>query len=123
MEITLKAYAERLGKNPVVVRNKAIKGGFLTAHKVGRDWFIDEDEPYVDKRRLNRADQAQQRLDKWEQAMQHSGLHPDHAAQILAQLPPEWSDPYTASQLGEIAKLLKIAYDTGASSVRARTEE
>lgn len=48
--ITLKEYAERLGKNPVVVRNKALRGGFKTAHKIGRDWMIDEDEPYIDLR-------------------------------------------------------------------------
>lgn len=48
--ITLKEYAERLGKNPVVVRQKALRGGFNTARKIGRDWHIDEDEPYLDNR-------------------------------------------------------------------------
>lgn len=48
--ITLKEYAERLGKNPVVVRQKAIRGTFKTAEKRGRDWWIDEDEPYTDAR-------------------------------------------------------------------------
>ena len=48
--ITLKDYAERLGKNPVIARQKAIRGGFQTARKIGRDWFIDEDEPYTDNR-------------------------------------------------------------------------
>ena len=48
--ITLKEYAERLGKNPVVVRQKAIRGGFKTAIKFGRDWIIDENEVYVDNR-------------------------------------------------------------------------
>lgn len=48
--ITLKQYAEKLGKNPVVVRHKAIRGGFETAVKMGRDWLIDEDEPYTDNR-------------------------------------------------------------------------
>ena len=50
MIITLKEYAERLGKNPVVVRHKAQRGQFNTARKIGRDWFIDEDEPYEDRR-------------------------------------------------------------------------
>ena len=49
-DITLKDYALRLGKNPVVVRQKAIRGGFKTAHKFGCQWVIDENEPYVDKR-------------------------------------------------------------------------
>ena len=48
--ITLKEYAERHGKNPVIVRQKAIRGGFQTARKFGRDWIIDEDEPYTDNR-------------------------------------------------------------------------
>lgn len=48
--ITLKEYAERLGKNPVVVRQKALRGTFKTAVKRGRDWWIDEDEPYEDAR-------------------------------------------------------------------------
>lgn len=48
--ITLKEYAERLGKNPIVVRQKAIRGGFQTARHFGRDWIIDEEEPYVDNR-------------------------------------------------------------------------
>ncbi len=48
--ITLKEYAERLGKNPVIVRQKALRGTFKTAVKRGRDWWIDEDEPYEDAR-------------------------------------------------------------------------
>lgn len=48
--IPLKEYALRLGKNPQVVYQKAARGTFNTARKVGRDWFIDEDEPYQDRR-------------------------------------------------------------------------
>ena len=48
--ITLKEYAERLGKNPLVVYQKARYGTLKTARKLGRDWVIDEDEPYEDKR-------------------------------------------------------------------------
>ena len=48
--ITLKEYAEKHGKNPVIVRQKAIRGGFQTARKFGRDWIIGEDEPYSDNR-------------------------------------------------------------------------
>lgn len=48
--ITLKEYAERHDKNPVVVRQKALRGGFTTAQKIGRDWLIDEHEPYEDHR-------------------------------------------------------------------------
>lgn len=48
--ITLKEYAERLGKNPMIVYQKARYGTLKTAFKLGRDWVIDEDEPYEDKR-------------------------------------------------------------------------
>lgn len=48
--ITLKDYAIRHNRNPVVLRQKAIRGGFATATKMGRDWIIDEDEPLVDNR-------------------------------------------------------------------------
>lgn len=48
--ISLKEYAERHGKAPVSVRQKAARGGFKTAQKIGRDWIIDEDEPYEDLR-------------------------------------------------------------------------
>ena len=48
--ISLKEYAERHGRNPATFRQKALRGGFQTAQKIGRDWMIDEDEPYVDKR-------------------------------------------------------------------------
>ena len=48
--ITLREYARRLGKNPEVVYQKAARGGFQTAVKMGRDWFIDSEEPYTDNR-------------------------------------------------------------------------
>ena len=48
--ITLKEYAQRQRRNLDIVRQKALRGGFRTAKKLGRDWFIDEDEPYIDGR-------------------------------------------------------------------------
>lgn len=45
--ITLKAWALRHGILPATARQKALRGGFQTAVKVGRDWLIDEDEPKV----------------------------------------------------------------------------
>lgn len=50
MMITLKAWALRHGIDPATARQKALRGGFKTAVKVGRDWMIDEDEPKVDLR-------------------------------------------------------------------------
>ena len=48
--IPLAEYAKKNGRLPVSVRQKAIRGGFATARKLGRDWFIDEDEVYPDNR-------------------------------------------------------------------------
>ena len=48
--ITLKEYAERHGRNPASFRQKALRGGFKTAQKIGRDWMIDENEPLEDQR-------------------------------------------------------------------------
>ncbi len=49
--VTLKEYAEMHNKKHDTVRRKALRSGFKTAMKVGRDWLIDPDEPYIDKRR------------------------------------------------------------------------
>ena len=48
--ISLAEYAKKHGKAEVSVRQKAQRGGFMTAQKIGRNWVIDEDEPYTDKR-------------------------------------------------------------------------
>lgn len=48
--IPLKEYAIRLGKNPDTARQRANRGSFKTAVKMGRDWFIDENEPWTDNR-------------------------------------------------------------------------
>lgn len=49
--ITLKEYAEMHKRNPGTVRQKALRGNFKTAVKVGRDWLISKDEPYTDQRK------------------------------------------------------------------------
>lgn len=50
MMITLTEYAKMHGKDPSTVRQKALRGGFETAQKLGRDWVIDKEEPYLDGR-------------------------------------------------------------------------
>lgn len=50
MIISLKEYAVKHNKNPAIVRQMALRGSFDTARKLGRDWVIDEDEPYPDRR-------------------------------------------------------------------------
>jgi len=48
--IPIKEYASRHGRLHSTVRQMAIRGSFQTAQKLGRDWFIDEDEEYPDNR-------------------------------------------------------------------------
>lgn len=48
--ITIKKYAALRGKNYETARKMAYRGGFKTAQKIGRDWLIDEDEPWPDRR-------------------------------------------------------------------------
>lgn len=50
MLISLVEYAARHGKTDSAARRMAVKGGFETAQKIGRNWVIEEDEPYPDKR-------------------------------------------------------------------------
>lgn len=48
--ITLKEWAIAHGMKPASARQKAGRGGFKTARKIGRDWFIDENEENPDNR-------------------------------------------------------------------------
>ena len=48
--ITVKEYAQRHNRSMVAVRQKMHRGGFKTACKIGRQYFIDENEPYIDER-------------------------------------------------------------------------
>lgn len=48
-KITLAEYAQRIGKPRSTVYRK-YQNGHLKAEKMGRDIWIEEDEPYVDAR-------------------------------------------------------------------------
>lgn len=50
MLIPLKEYAARHGKNPDSARHLAQRGSLQTACKIGRDWLVDENEPWPDRR-------------------------------------------------------------------------
>lgn len=50
MIVTLTEYAKANGKSPATARQMALRGGFKTAQKIGRDWLIDDQEPYPDRR-------------------------------------------------------------------------
>jgi hypothetical protein len=49
--IPLTQYAREHGRAQRTVRQMAANGGFSTARKLGRDWIIDKDEPYPDRRK------------------------------------------------------------------------
>jgi len=48
--ILLSEYAERHNKAQRTVIDMANRGSLKTARKIGRQWFIEEDEPYPDNR-------------------------------------------------------------------------
>ena len=50
MLIALSDYARKYGKDPATARQRALRGAFKTAVKIGRDWLIDDAEPWVDAR-------------------------------------------------------------------------
>ena len=50
MLISLMEYAAKHGKDPDNVRKMAAAGRFETARKIGRNWVIDSEEPWQDKR-------------------------------------------------------------------------
>ena len=49
--IPLKEWAIAHGIDPATARQRAGRGAFETAQKIGRDWLIDKDEKLVDHRR------------------------------------------------------------------------
>lgn len=53
MMISLAEYAARNGKRDATARQMALRGGFETAQKIGRNWVIDEREPWPDRRFKN----------------------------------------------------------------------
>lgn len=56
--ISLVEYARRNGRDQSTAKQKAARGGFRTAIKIGRNWVIDEDEPYIDNRYKKKGEKA-----------------------------------------------------------------
>lgn len=50
MLISLVEYAERNGKAPANARQMAARGSFQTVRKIGRNWVIEDTEPWPDRR-------------------------------------------------------------------------
>lgn len=55
--ITLKEWAEAHNIDPATARQRAGRGTFETAQKIGRDWVIDEDEDLIDHRKKKKESQ------------------------------------------------------------------
>ncbi len=49
--ITLKEWAEKNGIHPDTARQRANRGAFQTARKIGNLWIIDPNEPLIDHRK------------------------------------------------------------------------
>lgn len=52
MLIGLVEYAAQHGKDPKNARKMAAQGRFSTARKIGRNWVIEDSEPWPDDRRV-----------------------------------------------------------------------
>ena len=50
MLISFAEYAAQHGKAAISARKLAQRGRFETAQKIGRNWVIDDHEPYPDRR-------------------------------------------------------------------------
>ena len=120
--IPLTQYAAMHGKAEVTARQMARRGGLRTARKLGRDWMVDSQEPYPDRRRRmseapTKGMDAQQRRHelKITQAQQYSRAgEPDGAfAANSNRIPAELADQLTPEQLGRIVDLLADAYTDG----------
>lgn len=48
--ISLAEYARINGIDPATVRQRASRGAYRSARKIGRNWVIDKNEPHVDHR-------------------------------------------------------------------------
>ena len=50
MLVSLREYAEAHDRDPATARQMALRGGFETARKIGRNWVIEDTEPWPDRR-------------------------------------------------------------------------
>lgn len=50
MLISLVEYAKAHGRDPATARQMAGRGSFQTARKIGRNWVIEDSEPWPDRR-------------------------------------------------------------------------
>ena len=121
--IPLTQYAAMHGKAEVTARQMARRGGLRTARKQGRDWMVDSQEPYPDRRRRMSEAPTREGLDAQQrrheltitQAQQYSraGELDGAFAANRNRIPAELADQLTPEQLGWIMDLLADAYTDG----------
>ena len=124
--ITITQYAAMHGRAEVTARQMARRGGLRTARKQGRDWMVDSEEPYPDRRRRMREAltregreslDAQQRRHELRiaQAKQDSRVGEFHSTfeANLERIPAGLADQLTPEQLGWVIDLLADAYTDG----------
>ena len=87
-KIPIKEYAEKIGKDYGYLLRKCRTGGFETAIKIGTHWFIDADEPYIDRRvksggyvKIRQADHPIMRKNKY--GPKNSSLHDIYLYKLL----------------------------------------
>lgn len=125
--ITIKEYAAMHGRAEVTARQMARRGGLRTALKQGRDWMVDSEEPYPDRRRRMREAltregreslDAQQRRHELRiaQIRQYSiktGPYGDTFTACLQAMPSELLDDLTPEQAGRTVDIVHEAYQAG----------
>ena len=52
MLISISEYARIHNREISTIRHKCLRGGYKTARKIGRNWVIDSEEPYIDLRKV-----------------------------------------------------------------------
>lgn len=140
--ITIKEYANKHGKAEVSVRQMAQRGGLRTARKTGRDWLVDANEPYPDRRkRVKEAfnpiawqedengetpfseDELQGML-KTVQARQYSriGTFNETFSRNWEHMPVQLRKELTPEQLGWAVDLLADSYHEGQAHPQDRSQ-
>lgn len=124
--IPITQYAAMHGRAEVTARQMARRGGLRTARKQGRDWMVDSEEPYPDRRRhmgealtregMEGLDAQERRHElKIAQAKQYSRVGEFHSTfeANLERIPAGLADRLTPEQLGWVIDLLADAYTDG----------
>ena len=124
--IPITQYAAMHGRAEVTARQMARRGGLRTARKQGRDWMVDSEEPYPDRRRRMREALTREGLEgldaqerrhelKIAQVKQYSKVGEFHSTfeTNLERVPAGLADQLTPEQLGWVIDLLADAYTDG----------